>query len=71
MKRRARFAQKPSSLYFSLSPDKSYPIPKLYFYPASKAHNDEAIAQGLDAWFKKYEWYDGGKTVEEMVSNVL
>ncbi|KAH7313942.1 aromatic prenyltransferase [Stachybotrys elegans] len=70
-KRRVRFAQKPSSLYFSLSPDKPYPIPKLYFYPASKAHNDEAIAQGLDAWFKKYEWYDGGKTVEEMVSNVL
>ncbi|RYP59318.1 hypothetical protein DL769_008582 [Monosporascus sp. CRB-8-3] len=70
-RRRLRFSEKPSSLYFSLSPDNPYPIPKLYFYPASHAHNDEAIAQGVDTWLRKYGWYDGGKTVEERVANVF
>ncbi|RYP62758.1 hypothetical protein DL770_009539 [Monosporascus sp. CRB-9-2] len=70
-KRRLLFKEKPSSLYFSLSPDNPYPIPKLYFYPAYHAHNDEAIAQGLDAWLRKYGWHDEGKTVEERVSSVF
>ena len=70
-RRRALFAKKPSSMYFSLSPEKPYPIPKLYFYPASQAPNDQAIAQGVDTWMRKYGWYDGGRTVEERVQSVL
>jgi len=70
-KRRAIFGTKPTSLYFSLTPDKPYPIPKLYFYPGFQAPNDEAIAQGIDTWLKKWNWYDGGKSLEEMVTNVL
>ncbi|WQF88042.1 Putative aromatic prenyltransferase [Colletotrichum destructivum] len=70
-KRRAIFGTKPTSLYFSLTPEKPYPIPKLYFYPAFQAPNDEAIAQGIDTWLKRHNWYDGGKTLEEMVANVF
>lgn len=70
-KRRVIFGTKPTSLYFSLTPDKPYPIPKLYFYPAFQAPNDEAIAEGLDAWLEKYGWADGGKTVKERVENTL
>lgn len=70
-RRRKLFGEKPTSMYFSLSPDKPYPIPKLYFYPAFQAPNDQAIAQGLDAWMTKYGWHDGRKTVEERVENVL
>jgi DMATS type aromatic prenyltransferase len=51
-KRRAIFGTKPTSLYFSLTPDKPYPIPKLYFYPGYQAPNDEAIAQGIDIWLR-------------------
>ncbi|WYZ39583.1 hypothetical protein EsH8_III_001497 [Colletotrichum jinshuiense] len=62
---------KPLAIYFSLSPEKPYPIPKVYFTPARKAPNDKAIALGLDKWLDKYGWYDGGKTIEERVSNTL
>ncbi|CZT12199.1 uncharacterized protein RAG0_16114 [Rhynchosporium agropyri] len=64
-KRRAILGTKPSSLYFSLTPDRPYPIPKLYFYPGFQAPNDEAVAQGLDQWLEKYGWADGGATVED------
>lgn len=70
-KRRNIFETKPTSLYFSLTPDTPYPVPKLYFYPARRAPNDEATAQGIDAWMTKYGWHDGGKTLEERVQNVL
>ncbi|KUI73675.1 4-O-dimethylallyl-L-tyrosine synthase [Cytospora mali] len=70
-KRRHIFRSKPHALYFSLTPDKPYPVPKLYYYPAQKAPNDEAIAQGADAWMAKYGWQDGGSTVEERVQNVF
>ncbi|KAH7398324.1 hypothetical protein BKA66DRAFT_565940 [Pyrenochaeta sp. MPI-SDFR-AT-0127] len=70
-KRRAIFGTKPTSLYFSLDPNKPYPNPKLYFYPGYQAPNDEAIAQGIDNWLKKWSWYDGGKSLEQMVSNVF
>lgn len=70
-RRRALFGEKPSSMYFSLSPEKPYPIPKLYFYPAFQAPNDQAIAQGIDTWMMKYGWYDGGRTLEERVQSVL
>ena len=70
-RRRKLFEEKPTCLYFSLSPGLPYPVPKLYFYPAFQAPNDQAIAQGVDAWLKKYGWYDGGASVEERVQNVL
>ncbi|KAH8746265.1 aromatic prenyltransferase [Diaporthe sp. PMI_573] len=70
-KRRAILGTKPSSLYFSLTPDKPYPIPKFYFYPGFQAPNDEAVAQGLDLWLRKYGWADGGPTVEERTKNTL
>lgn len=70
-KRRAIFGTKPTSLYFSLTPDKPYPIPKLYFYPAYHAPNDEAIAEGLDTWLEKYGWADGGRSVKERTENTL
>ncbi|KAI1389671.1 aromatic prenyltransferase [Hypoxylon trugodes] len=62
---------KPVAIYFSLSPKKPYPIPKIYFSPARKAPNDKVIARGLDAWLMKYGWYDGGKTMEERVTSVF
>lgn len=70
-KRRAILGTKPSSLYFSLTPDKPYPIPKFYFYPGFQAPNDEAVAQGLDIWLQKYGWADGGPTIEERTKNTL
>ncbi|KAK2608292.1 hypothetical protein N8I77_006910 [Diaporthe amygdali] len=70
-KRRAILGTKPSSLYFSLTPDKPYPIPKFYFYPGFQAPNDEAIAQGIDTWLEKYGWADGGRTMEERTRNTF
>lgn len=70
-KRRAILGTKPSSLYFSLTPDKPYPIPKFYFYPGYQAPNDEAVAQGLDLWLRKYGWADGGPTIEQRTKNTL
>ncbi|KAI1206384.1 aromatic prenyltransferase [Annulohypoxylon truncatum] len=70
-RRRAAFKTKPTAVYFSLSPDKPYPIPKVYFYPARAAPNDKVIARGLDAWLTKYKWHDGGKSVEERVETVF
>lgn len=52
--RRNLFAEKPTSFYFSLSPDRPHPVPKFSFYPASQAPNDQAIAQGIDAWLTKH-----------------
>lgn len=70
-KRRHIFKSKPTSLYFSLTPDTPYPVPKLYFYPPQKAPNDEATAQGVDTWLAKYGWHNGGKTLEKRLNNVL
>lgn len=62
---------KPTAIYFSLSPTKPFPIPKVYYYPAISARNDLEIAQGLDRWFAKYGWYHGGRTMEQRVSSIL
>ena len=62
---------KTSTLYFSLSADNPCPAPKMSFFPANSAKNDEVIAKELDAWLSKYGWYDGGKTLEERLNNVL
>ncbi|OTA83738.1 hypothetical protein M434DRAFT_400630 [Hypoxylon sp. CO27-5] len=70
-RRRALLKTKPTAVYFSLSPDKPYPIPKVYFYPARAAPNDLVIARGLDAFLTKYKWHDGGKSVEERVQTVF
>ena len=66
-----RVRRKATVIYFSLSPDNPYPTPKIYFYPSSFAANDEVIAQGLDAWLKKYEWCNGETSIEEKVKNTL
>lgn len=58
-------------LYFSLSAESPYPNPKICIYPANFAPSDEAIARGLDTWLRKYEWHDGGKSIEERVKSVL
>lgn len=58
-------------IYFSLSADNPYPAPKLGIYPSNFAPNDEVIAQGLDKWLHKYEWYDGGNSLEERLKTVL
>lgn len=63
--------RKMTAIYFSLSANNSSPAPKICIYPANFARNDEAIAKGLDAWFRKHEWYAGGKTMEEKVKSVL
>ena len=65
------YTKKTAVIIFSLSGKHPYPSPKLAICPANFAPNDEAIAQGLDAWLKKYGWSDGGKYMEERVKNVL
>ncbi|KAM7185247.1 Aromatic prenyltransferase [Naviculisporaceae sp. PSN 640] len=71
--RMAKTRRKPVVLYFSLTPDKPYPTPKLYYNPArsSKLPDDLAIARGIDAWMDKYGWADGGLTVEERIKRVF
>ena len=63
--------RKLTAIYFSLSAENPCPAPKICIYPANFAPTDEVIARGLDAWLRKYEWYEGGKTMEEQVRSVL
>ena len=62
---------KTNTIYFSISAENPGPAPKIGFFPANTAGSDEVIAKGLDAWLSKYGWYDGGKTLEERLDNVL
>ncbi|KAF2202639.1 aromatic prenyltransferase [Delitschia confertaspora ATCC 74209] len=62
---------KATAIYFSLSSENPYPAPKICFYPANFAATDEVIAKGLDKWLEKYEWYDGGKTMEDRIKSVF
>ena len=62
---------KTTTIYFSLSAENPGPAPKIGFFPANSAKNDEVIARGLDTWLSKNGWYDGGKTLEERLDNVL
>ncbi|KAL8792765.1 MAG: hypothetical protein Q9195_004652 [Heterodermia aff. obscurata] len=62
---------KTTTIYFSLSAENPGPAPKIGFFPANSAKNDEVIARGLDMWLSKYGWYDGGKTLLERLDNVL
>lgn len=64
-------ARKATAIYFSLSADNPFPAPKICIYPANYTENDESVAYGLDSWLQQYQWYDGGKTMEEQVKNVL
>lgn len=63
--------RKMTAIYFSLSPDSPFPAPKMCIYPANFARNDEIIAKGLDAWFRKYKWHAGDQTMEKRVKSVL
>jgi DMATS type aromatic prenyltransferase len=63
--------RKLTTIYFSLSAENPCPAPKLCIYPANFAPTDEVIAQGLDAWLRKYKWYISGKSMEERVKSVL
>jgi DMATS type aromatic prenyltransferase len=63
--------KKLTAIYFSLSAENPTPAPKLCLYPSNFAPSDEVIAKGLDAWLNKYEWHEGGKSMEERVKNVL
>lgn len=67
----AKVRVKMTTIYFSLSAENPGPAPKIGFFPATTAKNDEVIALGLDAWLNKYGWYDGCKTLEQRLSNVL
>ena len=67
----AKVRVKTTTIYFSLSGDNPGPAPKIGFFPANGAKDDEVIARGLDTWLSKYGWYDGGKTLEERLNNVL
>lgn len=63
--------RKTTTIYFSLSGDNPGPAPKIGFFPRNDARDDEVIARGLDTWLSKYGWYDGGKTLEDRLNNVL
>lgn len=67
----AKVRVKTTTIYFSLSAENPGPAPKIGFFPANVAKNDEVIARGLDTWLSKYGWYDGGKTLEERLKTVL
>ena len=64
-------ARKMTAIYFSLSTDNPTPAPKICFYPANFASNDERIGQGLDNWLQKYGWNEGGKPMSDRVKSVL
>ncbi|KAJ6783323.1 hypothetical protein PWT90_02558 [Aphanocladium album] len=64
-------AQKMTAIYFSLSPNNPLPAPKILFYPKNIAENDEIITRGVDQWLHKYNWYDGGKSMEQRTQNVF
>ena len=67
----AKVRVKRTTIYFSLSAEKSGPAPKIGFFLGNVAENDEVITRGLDTWLRKYGWYDGGKTLEDRLTNVL
>lgn len=63
--------RKMTAIYFSLSTDNPTPAPKICFYPANFALNDEVIGKGIDAWLEKDKWNQGGKPIKDKVQNVL
>ncbi|KAE8373925.1 aromatic prenyltransferase [Aspergillus bertholletiae] len=63
--------RKMTAIYFSLSTDNPTPAPKICFYPANFAANDEVIGKGVDEWLQKYGWHDGGKPIKEKVRSVF
>ncbi|KAE8367014.1 hypothetical protein BDV27DRAFT_82297 [Aspergillus caelatus] len=63
--------RKMTAIYFSLSTDNPTPAPKICFYPANFAANDEIIGEGVDQWLQKYGWHDGGKPMKEKVRSVF
>jgi DMATS type aromatic prenyltransferase len=63
--------RKMTAIYFSLSTDNPTPAPKICFYPANFALNDEVIGKGIDAWLNQYGWKDGGASMKETVERVL
>lgn len=65
------FRRKMTCIYFSLSPGQPTPAPKLGIYPANYAPNDGAIARGLDAWLRKYNWPVPSKNIEDQIRSVL
>ena len=67
----AKVRVKTNTIYFSLPAENPGPAPKIGFFPANTAKNDEVIAKGLDAWLSKYGWYDGGEMLEERLDNAL
>lgn len=64
-------ARKATAIYFSLSADNPRPAPKINFYPANFAINDEVIVRGLDYWLRKYGFNADGLSMEERVKSVL
>ena len=65
------FRRKMSCIYFSLSPDNPTPASKLGICPANWAPSDGAIARGLDAWLRKYNWPVLRKSIEDQLRSVL
>ncbi|OAG11210.1 aromatic prenyltransferase [Paraphaeosphaeria sporulosa] len=63
--------RKMTAIYFSLSTDNPTPAPKICFYPANFAQNDEVIGDGVDSWLQKYGWNTGGKPIKQRVSSVF
>jgi hypothetical protein len=63
--------KKLTAIYFLLSADDPTPGLKLCLYPSNLAPTDEAIAKGLDARLNRYEWHNGGKTMEERLKSVF
>ncbi|KAL4744591.1 tryptophan dimethylallyltransferase-domain-containing protein [Aspergillus terricola var. indicus] len=63
--------QKMTAIYFSLSTDNPVPAPKICFYPANFAANDEVIGKGVDNWLQKYGWNQGAKAMTDRVENVF
>jgi hypothetical protein len=60
-----------TAIYFSLSTDNPMPAPKICFYPANFAANDEVIGQGVDEWLQKYAWNQRGKSMTDRVQDVF
>ncbi|KAL9594759.1 MAG: hypothetical protein Q9219_006845 [cf. Caloplaca sp. 3 TL-2023] len=67
----APVAKKATAIYFALSSDSPYPVPKICFYPANYAPHDGIIAEGLEAWLQKYHWSDGEKAMGDQIRKVL
>lgn len=63
--------RKMTAIYFSLSTDNPTPAPKICFYPANFAQNDEVIGKGIDQWLDKYGWNKGGTPIRQRAENVL